>query len=154
MWFTSSCCFEPQPATRISNTMNNSTSVRHEKTLLIRPEFLNHGGTLFGGYMMQWADDMAYNAASLAFPSAGFVTKLFGQFDFKSPVRGGDIIKIYSEVESRGATSCKILVWAVNARTGIEVFRTFAVMVNVRDGRKVSLDEPLAPGPPPKKRED
>jgi len=123
--------------------MNNAISVRHEKTLLIRPEFLNHGGTVFGGYMMQWADDMAYNAASLAFPSAGFVTKLFGQFDFKTPVRGGDIIKIYSEVESRGTTSCKIQVWAINARTQAEVFRTFAVMVNVRDGKKVPLDEPL-----------
>ncbi len=118
--------------------------MRHEKTLLIRPEFLNHGGTLFGGYMMQWADDMAYNAASLAFPSANFVTKLFGQFDFKSPIRGGDIIKIFSEVESVGATSCKIQVWAVNARTNAEVFRTFAVMVNVRDGRKIPLNEPLS----------
>jgi len=115
--------------------------MRHEKTLLIRPEFLNHGGTLFGGYMMQWADDMAYNAASLAFPSASFVTKLFGQFDFKSPVRGGDIIKIYSEVESCGTTSCRIALWAINARTEAEVFRTFAVMVNVRDGKKVPLTE-------------
>ena len=113
--------------------------VRHEKTLLIRSEFLNHYGTLFGGYMMQWADDMAYNAASLAFPSTSFVTKLFGQFDFNSPVRGGDIIKIYSEVESSGTTSCKILVWAINARTLAEVFRTFAVMVNVRDGKKTPL---------------
>ena len=43
-------------------------TARHEKTLTIRPEFLNHAGTLFGGYMMQWADDMAYNAASLALP--------------------------------------------------------------------------------------
>ena len=119
--------------------------MRHEKTLLIRPEFLNHGGTLFGGYMMQWADDMAYNAASLAFPSADFVTKLFGQFDFKSPVGAGDIIKIYSEVENRGTTSCRIQVWAINARSLTEVFRTFAVMVNVRDGKKVPLDEKLIP---------
>lgn len=114
--------------------------MRHEKTLLIRPEFLNHGGTLFGGYMMQWADDLAYAAASLAFPAANFVTRLFGQFDFKTPVRAGDIIKVYSEVESTGTTSCKIQVWAVNARTQAEVFRTFAVMVNVRDGRKVPLN--------------
>src|SRR2546422_5374123 len=113
--------------------------MRHEKTLLIRPEFLNHGGTLFGGYMMQWADEMAYSAASLAFPDAIFVTKLFGQFDFTSPVRAGNIIKIYSQVESVGHTSCKIHVWAVNARTGAEVFRTFAVMVNVKNGKKTPL---------------
>ena len=119
--------------------------MRHEMTLLIRTEFLNHFGTLFGGYMMQWADDMAYNAASLAFPAANFVTRLFGQFDFKAPVRNGDIIKVYSEVETRGTTSCQIRVWAINARDGVEVFRTFAVMVNVRDGKKVPLGPGLAP---------
>ena len=124
---------------------NNPGSLRHESTLLIRPEFLNHGGTVFGGYMMQWADDMAYNAASLAYPHANFVTRLFGQFDFKSPARVGDIIKVISEVESTGTTSCKIVVWAVNARDGVEIFRTFAVMVNVRDGRKT----PLQPSPAP-----
>ena len=123
----------------------NPALIQHESTLLIRPEFLNHGGTVFGGYMMQWADDMAYNAASLAYPHANFVTRLFGQFDFKSPARVGDIIKVISEVESTGTTSCKIAVWAVNARDGVEIFRTFAVMVNVRDGRKT----PLHPSPPP-----
>lgn len=118
--------------------------LRHEKTVLIRQEFLNHFGTLFGGYMMQWADDMAYAAASLAFPSANFVTRLFGQFEFKAPVRGGDIIKVYSEVESRGTTSCRTRVWAVDTRTQSEVFRTFAVMVNVSGGVKA----PLGPDPP------
>ena len=116
--------------------------VRHETTQLIRPEFLNHGGTLYGGYMMQWADDMAYNAASLAFPDAIFVTKLFGQFDFTSPVLAGDIIKVYSQVESVGTTSCKVQVWGLNARNAAEVFRTFAVMVNVRDGKKTPLRPP------------
>ena len=116
-----------------------SIGVRHEKTLLIRPEFLNHAGTLFGGFLMQWADEMAYNAASLTFPDANFVTRLFGQFDFTAPVRQGDIIKIFSEVESVGTTSCKILVWAVNARTRAQVFRTFAIMVNVRDAKKIPL---------------
>jgi acyl-CoA hydrolase len=115
------------------------TANRHENTLLIRSEFLNHYGTLFGGYMMQWADDMAYNAASLAYPQASFVTKLFGQFDFTSPVRSGDIIKIFGQVESVGSTSCKIAVWAVNARTDADVFRTFAVMVNVQDGRAIPI---------------
>jgi acyl-CoA hydrolase len=122
-----------------SMTEGPNADLRHENTLLIRSEFLNHYGTLFGGYMMQWADDMAYSAASLAFPSANFVTKLFGQFDFTSPVRGGDIIKIFGQVESLGTTSCKIRVWATNARSGADVFRTFAVMVNVKEGRAVPL---------------
>ncbi len=114
--------------------------IRHEKTLLIRPEFLNHSGTLFGGNMMKWADEMAYNAATLLFPNATFVTKLFGQFDFTTPVLQGHIIKIFSQVESRSTTSCKVLVWSINATTGADVFSTFAVMVNVRDNQKVPLD--------------
>jgi len=117
---------------------------RHEQMLLIRPEFLNHGGTVFGGYLMQWADDLAYIAASLAFPEALFVTKLFGQFDFKAPARAGDIVRLLAKVESTGTTSCRIGVWAVNARTNIEVFRTFAVMVNVKDGKKTPLPAPAA----------
>ena len=115
---------------------------RHERMLLIRPEFLNHGGTLFGGYLMQWADDLAYIAASLAYPEATFVTKLFGPFDFKAPARAGDIVRLLAEVESTGTTSCRIGVWAMNARTDVEVFRTFAVMVNVKTGRKTPLPPP------------
>ncbi len=91
---------------------------RHERMLLIRPEFLNHGGTLT------------------------FVTKLFGPFDFKSPARGGDIVRLLAQLESTGTTSCRIGVWAENARTGVEVFRTFAVMVNVKSGRKTPLPPP------------
>jgi acyl-CoA hydrolase len=103
----------------------------HEKTLLIRPEFLNHFGGLFGGYMMQWADDMAFNAASLTFPQGSFVTRRFDPFDFIRPVRNGDIITIRSQVARLGETSCQVNVWCVNARTGDEVFRTSAIMVNV-----------------------
>ena len=94
---------------------------------------------------MQWADEMAYNAGSLTFPDANFVTRLFGQFEFTAPVRQGDIVKIFSEVESVGTTSCKILVWAINARTRAEVFCTFAVMVNVHPPRHVALSMYHAP---------
>ncbi|HWB61456.1 MAG TPA: acyl-CoA thioesterase [Chthoniobacteraceae bacterium] len=112
---------------------------RHEKTLLIRPEFLNHSGTAFGGYMMKWADDMAFNAASLTFPGASFVTKLFGQIDFIKPVQAGDIIKVCGQVESKGTTSCKVKVWACNGFTNEKVFDTFAIMVNVKNGQKAPL---------------
>ena len=84
--------------------------------------------------------DFALHEAFGAFPNASFVTKLFGQFDFTAPVRQGDIIKIFSQVESKGTTSCKIQVWAINARTEMEVLRTFAVMVNLRDGKKSPLE--------------
>lgn len=103
----------------------------HEKTLLIRPEYLNHHGTVFGGYMMKWADDMAFNAASLTFPDCEFVTKKFDAFDFNTPVRSGGIIKVFARVESAGNSSCRVAVWCLNAETKMAVFRTEAVMVNV-----------------------
>lgn len=112
----------------------------HEKTLFIRPEFLNHHGGLFGGYMMEWADDMAFNAASLSFPGAAFVTRRFDAFDFVSSVRNGDIIKIYAIVESVGTSSCQVSVWCLNARTEAQVFRTRAVMVNIdTTGKKAPI---------------
>jgi acyl-CoA hydrolase len=112
----------------------------HEMTLLIRPEFLNHYGGLFGGYMMQWSDDLAFNAASLTFPSAAFVTRRFEAFDFVASVRSGDIIKIFARVESIGTTSCQVAVWCLNARTKEQVFRTQAVMVNIDpQGRKAPI---------------
>lgn len=112
----------------------------HEKTLLIRPEFLNQRGTVFGGYMMQWADDMAFNAASLTFPKAAFVTRRFDAFDFTTPVSNGDILKVYSRVQHTGTSSCVVAIWCVNARTGEKVFNTTAVMVHVAaDGKKAPI---------------
>jgi ribose 5-phosphate isomerase B len=112
----------------------------HEKTLLIRPEFLNQRGSVFGGYMMQWADDMAFNAASLTYPKAAFVTRRFDAFDFTTPVSNGDILKVFSRVQRSGTTSCIVGVWCVNARTLENVFRTVAVMVHIgADGRKAAV---------------
>lgn len=112
----------------------------HEKTILIRPEYLNQRGTLFGGYMMQWADDLAYSAASLTFPKAAFVTRHVEAFDFTTPVQNGDIIKIQSRVESIGTSSCKVAVWCHNARTQATVFSTTTVMVHLTpDGQKAPI---------------
>lgn len=102
-----------------------------EKTLVIRPEFLNQCGTLFGGYMMQWADDLAFSAASLTFPKAAFVTRRVEAFDFVAPVQNGDIVKIHSRVERVGTSSCAVAVWCRNARTQVTVFSTTAIMVHL-----------------------
>jgi len=102
-----------------------------EKTMLIRPEFLNQRGTLFGGYMLAWADEMAFNIASLTFPKAVFVTRRVEAFDFTAPVLNGDIVRIYSRVERVGSSSCTVAVWCHNARTRATVFSTNAIMVHI-----------------------
>jgi ribose 5-phosphate isomerase B len=112
----------------------------HEKTILIRPEYLNQRGTLFGGYMMQWADDLAFSTASLTFPRASFVTRRVEAFDFTAPVQNGDIVKIHSRVERVGTTSCTVAVWCRNARTHSTVFNTTAIMVHLSaDGGKAPI---------------
>lgn len=112
----------------------------HEKTLLIRPEHLNQRGTLFGGYMMQWADDLAFTAASLTFPMANFVTRRVEAFDFSSPVQNGDIVKMYAQVERLGNSSCVVNVRCRNARTDVLAFNTSAIMVHLGvDGQKATV---------------
>jgi len=112
----------------------------HEKTLLIRPEYLNQRSTLFGGYMMQWADDLAYSAATLTFPQASFVTRRVDAFDFTAPVHNGDIVKIHARVKHVGTSSCQVAVWCRNARTHATVFSTVAIMVHIGpDGAKAAI---------------
>lgn len=102
-----------------------------ERTMLIRPEYLNQRGTLFGGCMLGWADEMAFNAASLTFSKASFVTRRVEAFDFTAPVVNGDIVRIHSRVQQVGNTSCTVTVWGHNARTGATVFSTSAIMVHI-----------------------
>ncbi len=110
------------------------------KQILVRPQDLNHAGTLFGGAMMAWADEMAFIAATLTYPHCTFVTKVFHEFNFISGTRDGDIIQIEAEVLKTGRTSVSVAVKAINAVTGQAIFDTSAVMVNVRQGRSIPID--------------
>src|ERR1051325_2777736 len=92
------------------------------KQILVRPHDLNHAGTLFGGTMMAWADEMAFIAATLTYPHCTFVTKVFHEFNFIRGTKDGDIIQIEAEVLKTGNTSVMVAVKAINAVTGQEIF--------------------------------
>jgi len=89
--------------------------------------------------MMSWADEMAFIAASLEFPHCHFVTKMFEQFDFVSPVKQGDIICIRSQISYIGTSSVKVHVAAIHMTSGKIVFDTNAIMVNVVDGHSTEI---------------
>jgi acyl-CoA hydrolase len=110
------------------------------KNNLVRPQDLNHAGTLFGGAMMAWADEMAFIAATLTYPHCTFVTKVFHDFNFICGATDGDIIQIEAEIVKTGNTSVTVAVKAINAVTGREIFHTTAVMVNVKEGRSIPID--------------
>ena len=103
---------------------------------IIRPEHLNHGGNLFGGQMLSWADEVAYLTAMLEYPHCQFVTKALEATDFKTPACGGNIIEVTGTVIETGNSSCKVLVSVRNVTTGHDVFSTHFIMVNVVGGQK------------------
>jgi len=106
---------------------------------LVRNKDLTHAGTLFGGTMMAWADELAYIAASLSFPGCDFVTKVFEPFDFIGGPAQGAIVRIDARVVSKGRSSVRVQLtgfWAVH---GEPIFSTYAIMVNARLGRSVPI---------------
>src|SRR5258708_27676051 len=105
------------------------------KYFVVRPQDLNHAGTLFGGVMMAFADEMAFIAASLTHPGCTFVTKVFCEFNFISGSVEGDILRIEAEVLAKGRTSLRVAVRASNAISHRKIFETEAVLVNARGGR-------------------
>ena len=90
---------------------------------------------------MAAADKAAYIAASLEFKNACFVTKFFDSFDFVSPARSGDLVKIDAEIVKIGQTSVTVKVVADNQITGEKLFESTAVLVNIRDGKKALLKD-------------
>src|SRR5580698_10253902 len=106
---------------------------------LVRHQDLNHAGTLFGGRMLAWADELAYIAASLSFPGCTFVTKIFEKFDFIKGPGEGAIVRLDAYVKARGNSSVRIVVTGAWATDGQEIFTTEAVMVNAHGGHSVPI---------------
>ena len=109
---------------------------------LVRHQDLNHAGTLFGGRMMAWADELAFIAATLSYPGATFVTKVFEKFDFIQGPGEGAIVRLDARIMNRGNSSVRVEVsgtWAVDGR---KIFITEAVMVNAHGGHSVPIPRP------------
>ncbi len=64
-----------------------------ENHKLVLPEYLNHFGFLFGGYLLKWVDEYAWIAASLDYPGSNFVTIAMDKVEFRKSVRKGTILK-------------------------------------------------------------
>src|SRR5690349_9417008 len=93
------------------------------KSVVVRPQDLNHAGTLFGGVLMALADELAFIAATLTHPGCTFVTKVFHEFNFISGAISGDIVQIEAEVLKTGTSSVTVAVKGRNAVTGQEIFQ-------------------------------
>jgi acyl-CoA hydrolase len=126
----------------LMDRMSERMPQTYSKYLLVRPQDLNHAGTLFGGVMMSMADEMAFVAATLSYPGCTFVTKVFSEFNFIHGPIEGDIIQIEAEVISKGTSSVRVAVRASHAISKIKIFQTEAVLVNARAGQSIPIPEP------------
>ena len=81
-------------------------------THLCKTSDVGFHGNLFGGILLAWLDE-AGAALSAEFTETGkVVTKHISEVNFQSPVRPGQLIKIYGKIMKVGKTSLTIEVEA------------------------------------------
>jgi acyl-CoA hydrolase len=94
---------------------------------LVMPDDLNHAKTLFGGRLLQWADEAAVLYGMCQIGSKSIVTLKMSEVLFKNPARNGDILEFWTRKSKIGKSSL-----------GVEC-------VVVRKTVRAPQDEPLPP---------
>lgn len=92
--------------------------MEHYKIVL--PEHLNDYGSLFGGTMLKWVDEIAYIRVSLDFPGRHFVTIGLDSVEFRHRIEKGQILRFQCEKTRIGTTSVTYNVSVYAARYGVE----------------------------------
>lgn len=72
---------------------------------LVLPEFLNFHGFLYGGYLLQWIDEMAYMTVATEFPGHEFVTVAMDNVEFRHTVENGEVLRFEVNRTRLGVTS-------------------------------------------------
>ena len=114
---------------------------------LVRTEHLNHYGSLFGGHLLKWVDEVAWLAAAQEFPGAHLVTRAMHRVSFERSVHNGSILRFVIDRKELGTTSATYTV-TVYARVPeseeLIVFDTSVTFVSVgEDGQKMPLPTPV-----------
>lgn len=115
---------------------------------LVRPEHMNHYGFLFGGYLLQWIDEIAYITASVEFPEHRFVTVAMDNVEFRERIQTGEVLRFAVERARLGRTSVQYRLQAfgmVHARSPDSVlFETGIIFVSVdAQGNKTPVRRPF-----------
>ena len=118
-----------------------SPSMQHHK--LVLPEHMNHQGSLFGGYLLMWIDEVAYVSANLQFPGHRFVTVALDNVEFKHRIECGEIICFNVSLERQGNTSLTYHIAVTGKRSSASplLFETRVTFVSVDDqGKKQAIE--------------
>ena len=81
-------------------------------THFVKTQDVGYHGNLFGGIMLAWLDEAAACFAAQVCDSPRMVTKHIAGLTFEKPVRPGQLIKVYGEVEKIGKTSVTLSIEA------------------------------------------
>ncbi|MDY0102412.1 MAG: acyl-CoA thioesterase [Lentimicrobium sp.] len=84
--------------------MENATTVQ---TRIILPELLNDRGTLFGGNLLKWMDEVAYVTAT-RFLHQHMVTVSVEHVKFLKPILSGNIIEIIGRMVNVGSVKVQV----------------------------------------------
>ena len=103
------------------------------------PKDTNANGDIFGGWVLSRMDQ-AGGIAAVERAEGRVVTIALDAMTFIRPVRVGDVLEVYTEVESIGRTSMKVHVeaWARRFRTSVHekvTDATFTFVAIGEDGR-------------------
>lgn len=93
--------------------MASDDQIQHFR--VVRQEHLNQYGSIFGGYLLQTIDEMAFVACVRRWPGRNFVTRAMNNIEFHAPARLGDLLETCCQIGQVGRTSVQVQV-QVNIR--------------------------------------
>ena len=107
-------------------------------------EHLNHYGTLYGGNLLKWIDEVGYMTATVDYPNNRFVTVALDDVEFKHRIEVGAVLKFSVEKLRLGNSSVTydVKVYSANdsAKSNTVLFETNITFVNIDEhGNKASI---------------
>lgn len=100
----------------------------------VKPEDLNAYGALFGGRLLEWADEEGALVALSQIGTNGIVTRHISELDFVARADLGDLLELEFCVVAFGRTSITLSCGVTNAVTG-------AAILNIERIVYVAVDE-------------
>jgi acyl-CoA hydrolase len=99
---------------------------------LIRPEDLNHHGTMFAGQIAKWLIEAGLIAASkLVGKPEDVVCVQVNSLTFKKPLNNGDLIEIRSRIAHLGSSSITVYSEILRKKDTVPVVSNIATFVTV-----------------------
>ena len=119
-------------------TVKKASDSATEQVYIIRSQHINSYGRLFGGYLMQWMDELAA-IVSRRHCGSEVTTAAVDNLNFKAGAYMGDMVALVGKLVYVGRTSMEVRIDAyVEDRTGIRrnINRAYIVMVAVDQERR------------------